>query len=99
VATAILLVSLVVLRPVRTLVRRRWAKRSVTVTAHLAEGADPAPVLAAFERGEVDSGPVGLRKSEGRLALSADVTAAPNALLAWLTRLSAIPGVDTIDED
>jgi putative Mg2+ transporter-C (MgtC) family protein len=99
VATAILLVSLVMLRPVRTLVRRRWAKRSVTVTAHLAEGADPAPVLAAFERGEVDSGPVGLRKSEGRLALSADVTAAPNALLAWLTRLSAIPGVDTIDED
>jgi hypothetical protein len=84
---------------VRSLVRHRWAKRSVTVTVHLAEGADPAPVLAAFERGEVDSRPVELRKSEGRLALSADVTAAPDVLLAWTTRLSAVPGVDTIDED
>jgi hypothetical protein len=62
-------------------------------------GADPAPVLAAFERPEVESGPVGVRKSEGRLALSADVTAAPDALMAWMARLSAIPGVDTIDED
>jgi hypothetical protein len=42
---------------------------------------------------------VELRKSEGRLALSADVTAAPDVLLAWMTRLSAVPGVDTIDED
>jgi putative Mg2+ transporter-C (MgtC) family protein len=99
VATAILLVSLVVLRPVRNLVHHRWAKRSVTVTAHLAEGGDPAPVLAAFERPEVESGPVGVRKSEGRLALSADVTAAPDALMAWMALLSAIPGVDTIDED
>jgi putative Mg2+ transporter-C (MgtC) family protein len=99
VATAILLLSLVVLRPVRTLVRHRWAKRSVIVTVHLAEGADPAPVVAAFERAEVESGPVELRKSEGRLALSAGVTAAPDALLAWMTRLSAVPGVDTIDED
>jgi putative Mg2+ transporter-C (MgtC) family protein len=99
VATVVLLVSLVLLRPVRTLVRRRWAKRTVTVTVHFAEGADPAPVLAAFERGDVESGPVGLSKSEGRLALSADVTAAPDALLAWMTGLSADPGVVTIDED
>jgi putative Mg2+ transporter-C (MgtC) family protein len=99
VATAILLLSLVVLRPVRTYVRRRWANRSVTVTVHLDEGADPAPVLAAFEGGDVESGPVGLRKSGGRLALWADVTAAPHALLDWMTRLSAVPGVDTIDED
>jgi putative Mg2+ transporter-C (MgtC) family protein len=99
VATAILLLSLVLLRPVRSLVRRRWANRSVTVTVNLVEGADPAPVLAAFERGEVESGPVGLRKSGGGLSLSADVTAPPGALLAWMTRLSDLPSVDTIDDD
>ena len=45
VATAVLLLSLVVLRPVRTFVRRRWARRSMTVTVHLAEGTDPTPVV------------------------------------------------------
>jgi hypothetical protein len=47
----------------------------------------------------VDSGPVGLRKSAGGLSLSADVTASPDALLAWVTQLSGLPGVETIDED
>jgi hypothetical protein len=42
---------------------------------------------------------VELRKSEGQLALSADVTAPPDALLDWMTQLSAVPGVDAIDED
>jgi putative Mg2+ transporter-C (MgtC) family protein len=98
-ATAILLLSLVLLRPVRTFVRHRWARRSTTVTVHVVEGADPAPVLAAFEQPEVDSGPVGLRKSAGGLSLSADVTASPDALLAWVTQLSGLPGVETIDED
>jgi hypothetical protein len=69
------------------------------VTVNLVEGADPAPVLAAFERGAVEAGPVALRKSGGALSLSADVTATPHELLAWMSRLSGLPGVDTVDED
>ena len=99
VATLVLLVSLVVLRPVRTFVRRRWAKRSVTVTVHLAEGTDPTPVVVAFERDDIESGPVGLRKVDGRVLLSGEVTASPPTLLNWMTELSSVPGVETIDED
>lgn len=98
-ATGILLLSLVLLRPVRTFVRRNWARRSVTVTVQLVEGADPAPVVAAFERGEIEAGPVALRRSGGGISLSADVTAPPATLLGWMTRLSGLPGVETIDED
>ena len=92
VATAILLISLVLLRPVRTVVRHHWAKRSVTVTVHLAEGADPAPVLARSS--EARSTPtrgaaqVGSRRPLGRRH------GPPDALLAWMTRLSVVPGVD-----
>ncbi len=99
VATVVLLVSLVVLRPVRTFVKRRWARRSVTVTVHLAEGIDPTPVAAAFERDEIESGPVGLRKVDGRVLLSGEVSAPPPTLLTWMTELSSVPGVETIDED
>ena len=99
VATAVLLLSLVVLRPVRTFVRRRWARRSMTVTVHLAEGTDPTPVVAMFERDDVDAEPVALRKVEGRLLLSGEVTAPPPTLLLWMTELSSVPGVETIDEE
>ena len=99
VATVVLLLSLVVLRPVRRVVRGRWAKRSVTVVVALAEGTDPAPVVAAFERGDVDSGPVGLRKTGGRLLLSGEVTAPPQTLLQWMTELAAVPGVESIEDD
>ncbi len=99
VATAVLLLSLVVLRPVRTFVRRRWARRSMTVTVHLAEGTDPTPVVAMFERDDVDAAPVALRKVEGRLLLSGEVTAPPPTLLLWVTELSSVPGVETIDEE
>ena len=98
IGTVVLLASLVVLRPVRTFVRRRWAHRTQTVTVRLAPGADSAPVLAAFESPAIDAGPIGLRKADGGLVLYADVTATPDALLQWLTMLAATPGVESIDE-
>lgn len=99
VATAVLLLSLVVLRPVRTFVRGRWARRSMTVTVHLAEGTDPTPVVAMFESGDIDAAPVGLRKVDGRVLLSGEVTAPPPTLLLWMTELSSVPGVETIDDE
>ena len=70
-ATAVLLASLVVLRPVRTFIRRRFARRSVSVVVRLAAETDPAPVVGPRSRErEVDSGPVELRKTDGRLLLS-----------------------------
>jgi putative Mg2+ transporter-C (MgtC) family protein len=98
VGTAVLLVSLVILRPLRTFVRRRWVNRTSEVTVRLEPGADPAPVLAAFESEAVDSSPVRLRKEDGCLVLFADVTAAPEALLQWTTMLASVPGVASIDE-
>ena len=98
VGTVVLLVSLVVLRPVRTLVRRRWAQRTETVTIRLDPGADPAPVVGAFDDPTIDAGAVQLRKEDGSLVLFADVTAAPEALLQWTTTLAHLPGVRSIDE-
>jgi putative Mg2+ transporter-C (MgtC) family protein len=98
VGTVVLLVSLVVLRPVRTLVRRRWAQRTEAVTIRLDPGADPAPIVAAFDDPTIDAGAVQLRKEDGCLVLFADVTAAPEALLQWTTTLAHLPGVRAIDE-
>jgi putative Mg2+ transporter-C (MgtC) family protein len=98
VGTVVLLASLVVLRPVRTLVRRRWAQRTETVTIRLDEGADPAPVVAAFDDPTIGAGDLQLRKEDGCLVLFADVTAAPEALLHWTTTLAHLPGVRAIDE-
>src|SRR5690606_12072612 len=47
IAAVVLLVSLVLLRPVRTFVRQRRTGRSVTVHVRLRSGADPGPVLDA----------------------------------------------------
>ena len=98
VGTVVLLASLVVLRPVRTLVRRRWAQRTETVTVRLAAGADPAPVVGAFDDPAIEAGPVRLRKEDGSLVLFADVTATPEARLQWTTTLADLPGVRSIDD-
>ena len=98
VSTTILLASLVVLRPVRALVRRRWARRSARVRVRLADGADPAPVVAAFDHGDVETGSLELHAGGGRLVLWGEVTAAPDALLWWTIALAEMPGVEAIDE-
>lgn len=98
VSTTILLASLVVLRPVRALVRRRWARRSARVRVRLADGADPAPVVAAFDHGDVETGSLELHAGGGRLVLWGEVTAAPDALLRWTIALAEMPGVEAIDE-
>jgi putative Mg2+ transporter-C (MgtC) family protein len=100
IASAVLLVSLVLLRPLRRFIRRHWASASVTVRVRLRPGVDPDAVIARFASdGEVDTSQFSVRKEEGRLVLVSDITASPNALRRWMSEVAASPDVETVTEE
>jgi putative Mg2+ transporter-C (MgtC) family protein len=98
VATVVLLGSLVLLRPVRGQVRRRWARRSATVRLRLSPGVDATGAVAAIETPrDVATAHFTVGKEDGRLVLSTDATAPPDELHAWLSRLAGLPEVEAVD--
>jgi putative Mg2+ transporter-C (MgtC) family protein len=98
VATLVLLGSLVLLRPVRGHVRRHWARRSLTVRVRLGPGADPAEAVSAFEtNGHVETSHFTVAKEDGQVVLSAETSAPPDDLQAWLSDLAALPEVEAVD--
>jgi len=100
VATLVLLAGLVVLRPVRTWIRRRWSTRSTTVNVHLAPGADPVPTIEAFDEPDgLETGQFSVRKDEDHLVLTTEVTGRPTILHNWLAGIAASPDVDSVDEE
>jgi putative Mg2+ transporter-C (MgtC) family protein len=98
-ATAVLLVSLVLLRPLRTFVRRHWATRSTTVRLRLRRGTDPTTVIGALdEPSGVETDKFSVRSEDGQLILSTEVSGSPTALHRWLARLAESPDVESVDE-
>jgi uncharacterized membrane protein YhiD involved in acid resistance len=100
VATVVLLGSLVLLRPVRTYVRRHWSTRSVTVHVRLARGADPAPTIDAFDEPDgIETSEFGVHSDDGHLVLSTAATAQPSMLHAWIAELASSPDVESVEEE
>jgi putative Mg2+ transporter-C (MgtC) family protein len=100
IASAVLLVSLVLLRPLRTLIRRHWASASVTVRVQLRPGVDPDVVIDQFGGdGVVDTSQFSVRKEKGRLVLVSDITASPTALRRWMSEVATSPDVETVTEE
>lgn len=99
VASAVLLASLVVLRPVRSLVRTRLGRRTVTVNVHLRPGADPGPTIDAMvDTAGVDTALLSLRKEGGRVVLTTEVEGRPGTVRQWMAQLSAGPDVVAVGE-
>jgi uncharacterized membrane protein YhiD involved in acid resistance len=99
VAALVLLGSLVLLRPVRAYVRRRWATRSVAVRVHLREGADPSPVIDALEAPDgIETARFAVEKEDGAVVLSTDAIGRPALLHRWIAVVAALPDVTRIDE-
>jgi putative Mg2+ transporter-C (MgtC) family protein len=102
IGAAVLLASLVVLRPLRALIRRRWRHESSVLRVCLAQGADPGPVVGLLNRPAPD-GPAALHMSvtreEGGLVILAETAAPPEARGRWLAALAGQPDVTSIQDD
>lgn len=99
VATLVLLGSLVLLRPVRTFVRRRWANPSTSIAVVLSEHADPAAVIDAFDASDdIDTTRFAVRRQDGELVLSTEATGRPEMLHRWIAAIARLDEVERIDE-
>lgn len=97
-AAVVLLGSLVLLRPVRTHIHRRWGTRSVTVEVVLHPQADPSPVVDALDGGDVETSRFAVHKRDGQLVLSTDASGRPGLVHRWIAEMTALDGVERIDE-
>jgi putative Mg2+ transporter-C (MgtC) family protein len=100
VATVVLLLSLVLLRPLRSVIRQRWATASTRVRVTLADGVDPVAFGDRLAPGEgLDTGPVTMQKQEGRLIVISTVSGHPVALRRWMAELVVSDAVVSVDEE
>ena len=97
-AAVVLLGSLVLLRPVRTYMHRRWGTRSVTVEVVLHPRADPSAVIDALDAGDVETSRFAVHKRDGQVVLSTDASGRPRLVHHWIAEMTALDGVERIDE-
>jgi uncharacterized membrane protein YhiD involved in acid resistance len=100
VAAVVLLASLVVLRPVRTYVRRRWSARSITIRVHLHPGVDPTPTINALDEPDgIETDDFAVTKEDGRLVVSTGAVGRPATVHSWIAKIGASPDVQRVDEE
>lgn len=99
-AAAVLLAGLVVLRPVRTFVRRHWSTRSVTVRVHLHPGVDPTPTIDALDEPDgIETDAFAVTREDGRLVVSTGAAGRPAAVHSLIAQIAASPGVERVEEE
>jgi putative Mg2+ transporter-C (MgtC) family protein len=100
IGAVVLLVSLVVLRPVRSLIRERWAARSTVVQVHVEAGGDVLPVIEAIGRADddVQMSQFTIEDANGHVVVSTEVAGATQAVRRWIAALAATPGVASVQE-
>jgi len=99
VGTAVLLGGLVLMRPIRDLIDRRWSRSTMSVRVQLVPGVEPSTVVDRFPSDHVDSAKLTVLKESGRYVLITELTGAPEALRSWLSTLATAPEVESIAED
>jgi uncharacterized membrane protein YhiD involved in acid resistance len=99
VGTAVLLGGLVLMRPIRDLIHRRWSRSTMTVRVQLVPGTEPSTVVDRFPSDHVDSAKLAVLKESGRYVLTTELSGAPDALRSWLSTLATAPEVESIAED
>ena len=99
VGTAVLLGGLVLLRPIRDVIHRRWSRSTMVVRVALAPGIEPSTVVDRFPSEHVDSSRLTVLKESGRYVLTTELTGTPDALRSWVSTLATAPEVESIAED
>jgi putative Mg2+ transporter-C (MgtC) family protein len=98
-AAAVLLGSLVLLRPLRSFVRERWGARSSIVHVHLRSGSDVVPVIEALERADdVETSRFTVEQEDSQVVVTSEVAGASPALRRWIASVAAAPGVESVRE-
>ena len=100
VGTVVLLGSLVLLRPVRRVIRRRWVRATTVVRVELREGVDPEAVARRFEDGDgIEIVHLKVHKHQGQMVLVSEVIGHPTTVRHWVTRLATDDDVESVGED
>jgi len=100
VGTLVLLGSLVLLRPVRRLIRRRWVQATTVVRVELRQGVDPEAVARRFEDGDgITIVHLKVHKHGGQMVLESEVVGHPTTVRHWVTRLATADDVESVSED
>src|SRR5262245_19720610 len=100
IATAVLLGGLVLLRPIRSLIRRHWATTSTVVTVELAAGVESDEVIDLFDgNAAVETSQFKVRKDEGRMVLVSSVSGPPQDVRRWVSHLAARPEIESVSEE
>lgn len=100
VATAVLLGSLILLRPLRDTIRRRFARASVHVRVGLQADTDAAALLRRFhDDPRVRLEHVHLEKHDGCVVLVATLDGHPDEVRRWMTDLATDPGIASLAQD
>ncbi|HET6952560.1 MAG TPA: MgtC/SapB family protein [Acidimicrobiales bacterium] len=99
IGAAVLLVSLVLLRPIRTYIRRHWTTTTSTVRLELREGADPDDVVDRFrDAHRLETAAFQVRKDGGRIVILGTVEGHPAAVRSWVARMATSPDVESLGE-
>jgi putative Mg2+ transporter-C (MgtC) family protein len=98
IATVVLILSLVALRPIRTAIRAHLGNGLDEVRIELAEGADTGELLAELERtGRAEIDRVRIERGDGTTVVTTMVrTRGDGDLRQLLATASAVPGVETV---
>ena len=97
VATSVLLVSLVALRPLRDLVRRRYARTSMALRIHLVPDTEPSAFVSSLRaQGGLELDEVFYEKEEGNVVVGLSLNAHPDEVRRWMTEVSGRPEVETL---
>jgi putative Mg2+ transporter-C (MgtC) family protein len=101
IATVVLLVSLVVLRPIRTLIRDRFGNEVEQVRIEMTAGADTGDLLAALDQVDhVDVDSVRIERGAQTVVVTALVRPRRDSdVRRLLAAASAVPGVETVMHD
>ena len=100
IGTAVLLGSLVLLRPIRNHISRRWSTSSTSVRVELLPGVEPGAVVDRMPSdGAVAASKLTILKESGHFVLTSEVKGPPDALRSWLSDMAAKPEVESICEE
>jgi putative Mg2+ transporter-C (MgtC) family protein len=97
---AVLLGSLVLLRPIRTVIRTRWATAARSVRIQLYPGVTLEAVAARLEgQGNVETSRLTVHTQDGRLVVTSDVIGPAPEVRRWLVRVADDVGVESVSEE
>jgi putative Mg2+ transporter-C (MgtC) family protein len=98
-AAAVLLLSLVLLRPLRDWIRDRFASASAPVRVRLVPGADAGPVLRLQEEIDgIEPQEVVIEKEDGRLVIVTTLAAHPEQVRQWISTVAGREDVEAVQQ-